>query len=95
MSKNKIKSNIHYTCNITPKRVKTPRLVAGAKQLRRNVAAVASRWRHCVDLTSVGIEPQSSCTDEVCVTTNLTGRHNTVFTKMFLDLVRDDFNLVI
>ena len=41
-------------------------------QLRKNVATVASRWRHCVDLTGPGIEPQTSRTDSVRVATELT-----------------------
>ena len=53
----KTKSNLHYTRFITlavvPKRGNerrgtTPRLSAWATQLRRYVAAVASRWLHCV-----------------------------------------------
>ena len=52
-----IKSNLDYTCFIkfvvVPKRSSewqgpTPRLSAWATQLQRNVAAVASRWLHCV-----------------------------------------------
>ena len=42
------------------------RLSAWATQLRTNVAAVASRWRHCADLTDPGFEPQTSRTDSVC-----------------------------
>ena len=30
----------------------SPRLSAWATQLRKNVGAVASRWRHCADLTA-------------------------------------------
>ena len=50
----------------------SPRLSAWATQLRRNVATVASRWRHCVDLTGPGIEPQTSRTDSVRLATELT-----------------------
>ena len=50
----------------------SPRLSTWATQLRRNVATVASRWRHCVDLTSPGIEPQTSRTDSVRLATELT-----------------------
>ena len=32
-------------------------------ELRRNVAAAASRWRHCDDLTDPGIEPETSQTN--------------------------------
>ena len=50
----------------------SPRLSAWATQLRRSVATVASRWRHCVDLTGTGIEPQTSRTDSVRLATELT-----------------------
>ena len=50
----------------------SPRLSAWTTQLRRNVAAVASRWQHCVDLTGPGIEPQTSRTDSVRLATELT-----------------------
>ena len=50
----------------------SPRLSARATQLRRNVATVASRWRHCADLTGPGIEPQTSRTDSVRLATDLT-----------------------
>ena len=43
----------------------SPRLSAWATHLRRNVAAVASRWRHCADLTDQGFELQTSRTDGV------------------------------
>ena len=33
---------------------------------------MASRWRHCVDLTGPGIEPQTSRTDSVRLATELT-----------------------
>ena len=52
----------------------SPRLSAWATQLRRNVATVASRWRHCVDLTGPGIEAQTSCTDTLA--TELTAVYN-------------------
>ena len=44
----------HYTRCITPKRVTTfrahPRIIAPGQHnfIRRNIAAVASRWQHCV-----------------------------------------------
>ena len=44
------------------------RLSAWATQLRRNVAAVAGRWRHCADLIDPESEPQTSRTDSVCAT---------------------------
>ena len=49
-----------------------PQLSAWTTQLRRNVAAVANRWRHCADLTGLGIEPQTSYTDSVRLATELT-----------------------
>ena len=45
----------------------SPRLSAWATQLRRNVATVASRWRHCVDLTGPGIEPQNLICETVII----------------------------
>ena len=53
-------------------RAPSPRLRAWATQLRRNVAMVASRWRHCADLTGPGIETQTSRTDSVRLATELT-----------------------
>ena len=50
----------------------SPRLSAWATQLRGNVATVASRWRHCVDLTGPGVEPQTSRTDSVRFAIELT-----------------------
>ena len=58
------------TCNELPG--PSPRLSAWAAQLRRNVAAVASRWRHCADLTGPGIEPETFRTDSVRLATELT-----------------------
>ena len=40
----------------------SPRLSAWATQ----VAAVASRWRHCADPTDLGFQPKTSRTDSVC-----------------------------
>ena len=65
------KSNLHYTRRITPKRVTSSGahvrgLAPGLAQLRRNVAAVASRWQYCADLTGPGFEPQTFRTDSVC-----------------------------
>ena len=71
----KIKSSLyspHYAEACNELRGPSPRLSAWATQLRRNVATVASRWRHCVDLTSPGIEPQTSRTDSECFATELT-----------------------
>ena len=61
---------------ITPKRVTSgegpsPLLTAGATQLQRNVATVASRWGHCGDLTGPGIESQTFRTDCVRLATKL------------------------
>ena len=78
-----IKINPSLYLRITPKRVTTnelrgpfPRLSAWATPLRKNVATVASRWRHCADLTGPGIEPQTSRTDSVRLATELTGNSN-------------------
>ena len=49
----------------------SPRLSAWATQLR-NVATVASRWRHCVDLSGPEIEPQTYRTESVRLATELT-----------------------
>ena len=48
-------------------------LSAWATQLRTNVATVASRWRHCADLTGPGIEAHN---DSVRLTTEPIGRCN-------------------
>ena len=48
------------------------RLSAWTTQQRTNVATVASRWRHCADLTGPGIEPQISSTDSVRLAAELT-----------------------
>ena len=69
------KSNLHYTRRITPKRVTSGGAQlrgSWATQLRRNVTAVASRWRHCADLTGPGIEPQTFRTESVRLATELT-----------------------
>ena len=50
----------------------SPRRSAWATQLRKDVTAVASRWRHCADLTGPGIEPQTSRTESVRLATKLT-----------------------
>ena len=49
------------------------RLSAWATQLQRNVATVASRWRHCPNLTGLGIEPHTSRTDSVHLASELIG----------------------
>ena len=74
-SKIKIKSSLYspyYAEACNELRGPSPRLSAWATQLRRNVATVASRWRHYVDLTGPGFEPQTSRTDSVRLATELT-----------------------
>ena len=75
------KSNLHNNRGITPKRVTSGGahlrcLASGqwATQLRRNFTTMASRWRHCADLTGPRIEPKTSRTDSVRLTTELTVR---------------------
>ena len=75
MLKKKIKSSLYspyYAEACNELRGPSPRLSAWATQLRRNVATVASRWQHYVDLTGPGIEPQTSLTDSVRLATELT-----------------------
>ena len=65
---NQTKSSLHsphYAQACNELRGPSPRLSAWATQLRRNVATMASRWRHCADLTAPGIEPQTYRTDSV------------------------------
>ena len=45
------------------------RLSAWTTQIRKDVTAVASHWRHCVRLTWPGIAPQTTRTDAMCSTT--------------------------
>ena len=74
-NQNQIKSSLyspHYAEACNELRGPSPRLSAWATQLRRNVATVASRWRHCADLTGPGIEPQTSRTESVRFATELT-----------------------
>ena len=82
VSKNQINSSLyspHYAEACNELRGPSPRLSAWATQLRRNVATVASCWRHCVDLTGPGIEPQTSRTDSERFATELTaGRHSSI-----------------
>ena len=78
---NKIKINSslyspHYAEACNELRGPSPRLSAGATQLRRNVATVSSRWQHCVDLTGPGIEPQTSRTNSVRFAIELTAGVN-------------------
>ena len=72
---NQIKSSLYspyYAEACNELRGPSPRLSAWATQLRRNVATVASRWRHCVDLTGPGVETPTSRTDSVRFATELT-----------------------
>ena len=71
----KIKSSLYspyYAEACNELRGPSPRLSAWATQLRRNVATVASHWRHCADLTGPGIEPQTSRTESERFATELT-----------------------
>ena len=72
IKRKKIKNQIFIILAGNELRSPSPRLSAWATQLRRNVATVASRWRHCVDLTGPGIKPQTSRTDNVRLATELT-----------------------
>ena len=70
-----IKSSLHspyYAEACNELQGPSPRLSAWATQLQRNVATVASRWRHCADLTRPGLKPQTSRTDSVLLATELT-----------------------
>ena len=70
----KIESTLYsrYYAEACKWRGPSPQLSAWATQLRRNVAAVAIRWRHCADLTDQGIEPQTYRTESVRLATELT-----------------------
>ena len=73
--KNQIKSSLYspyYAEACNEWRGPSLQLSAWATQLRRNVATVASHWRHCADLTGLGIEPQTSHTDSTRLATELT-----------------------
>ena len=77
-NESKIKSSLYsryYAEACNEWRGSSLRLSAWATQLRRNVAAVASRWRHCADLTGPEIEPQTSRTESVRLATELTAGH--------------------
>ena len=70
-------SNLHYTRDITPKRV-----TSGGAHLRgaglgpHNSEQTSQRWRHCDDLADHAIEPHTSRTDRVGLATELIGWHN-------------------
>ena len=73
--KSKIHSSLssrYYAQPCNEWRSLSPQLSVWATQLRRNVAEVASRWRHCADLSGPGIEPQTFRTDSPRLTTELT-----------------------
>ena len=77
--KKSIKSLLHspyYAEVCNDWRGPSPRLNAWTTQLQTNVATVASRWRHCDNLTDPGIEAQTSRTDSVRLSTELTSRCN-------------------
>ena len=68
--------NLHYTRRVTPKRVTScgdPSLRFSAWQHSSEETSQQS-WRHCADLTGPGIKPQTSRTDCLRVTTELTDR---------------------
>ena len=91
----KIKSSLYspyYAEACNEWRGPSPRLSAWATQLRRNVATVASRWRHCVDLTGPGVEPQTSRTDSVRFAIELTtGCRSFLMAKIQLRKLADFF----
>ena len=66
----KIKSLLYSWYYAKPKRTTSGgvhlRDLAPGQQFRTNVAAVASRWRHCAVLTGPRNEPQISRTDNEC-----------------------------
>ena len=77
----KIKSSLYpryYAEACNEWRCPSPQLSAWATQLRRNVAEVASHWRHCDDLTGPGIEAQTYRTESVRLATELTALLNLV-----------------
>ena len=62
------KSNLNYTCvsaikSVTSGGVHLRGLAPGQHSSRRNVAAVESHWQLCLNLTGLGIIPQTSCID--------------------------------
>ena len=72
----KIKSNLHYTRGITPKRVTSCGAPLRCFALGLHSSEETSqRWRHCTDLTGPGIKLQTSRTDCVRLATELTGRY--------------------
>ena len=80
-------SNLYRTRGSASKRAtsggSSPRLSAKATQLRKNVAAVARHCRHCADFTGLRIEFQTSRTDSVRLTTELTDQLKELVTNLF------------
>ena len=74
----KIKSSLYsryYAKACNPRRGPSPRLSVWAPQLRRNVAVVASRWRHCVRFDLPKIQTPDILIDNNVLTAELTGPH--------------------
>ena len=94
--KHQIKSSLYlryYAEACNELRGPSPRLSAWATRLQRNVATMASRWRHCVDLTGPGIEPQTSRTDSVRLATELTAGLNQVLKpklQIYVKIIRQN-----
>ena len=58
-----------------PKRVTSGAVhLRGLAPGRHSSEKTLQQWRHCADLTGPGIEPHTSRTDSVRLTTELTGR---------------------
>ena len=97
-NQNQIKSSLYspyYAEACNELRGPSPRLSAWATQLRRIVATVASRWRHCDDLTGPRIEPQTSRADSVRLATELTAGfmlYNTLV-KLIVQLIVSMYQL--
>ena len=77
--KSKLKLNLQYTRDITLKPVMSGgvhlRGLAPGNTLQRNVAAVASRRRHCVRFNGTGDRSQTSCAASDVSTALPTGRY--------------------
>ena len=69
-----IKSNLHYTRRITPKRVTS--CGAHLRGLAPGQHSSEETSQRCADLTGPGIEPQTSQTDSVRLATELTAGIN-------------------
>ena len=73
------KANLHYTRGIIPKRVMSGRAhLRGLSPGQHSFEETLQRWRAVgdivSDLTRRGIEPYTTRTDFVCLTSELTGR---------------------